>query len=90
MAFKTIKEMIEEDKKKAKWFIGELVKRGILRSAVATNDFDTNLVPRVYITIPYGRVGGGKQKGYQRWNDNTVKHAVKFWKANSKKNPKRR
>jgi len=69
-----------EEEEKAQWFISQLVKGGIPRSAIATNDFSSNLVPRVYITIPYGRKGGGKFKGYQRWNNMTVKQAVRFYK----------
>ena len=77
-------KQLAEDKRKAKWFIAELVKKGIPRSAVVTNDFDSNPIPRVYITIPYGRPHGGKNKGYQRWNPTTVKQAVSWFR-----NPRR-
>jgi hypothetical protein len=76
-----IARLQREERAKAQWFISQLVKSGVPRSAIATNDFSSNLVPRVYITIPYGKIGGGKQKGYQRWNATTVKQAVKFYKT---------
>jgi hypothetical protein len=75
------KRFEKELKEKAQWFIAQLAKGGIPRSAIATNDFSSNIVPRVYITIPYGRPGGGKQKAYQRWNTTTVKQALKWFKA---------
>ena len=80
-----IKALIKKQKEQADWFIKQLVKGGVPRRAIATNDFNTNLVPRVYVTIPYGTVGGGKQRSYQRWNNHTVGQALKFWRANSKK-----
>lgn len=86
---KTYEEYLRELKKKAKWFIEKLVKGGIPRSAIATNDFNTNLCPRVYITIPYGRPGGGRDKGYERWNPLTVKQAIRFYKTAGHRKPKR-
>ena len=75
-----IQRLQRKEKEKAQWFIAQLVGGGVPRSAIATNDFSSNLVPRVYITIPYGRKGGGSNRGYQRWNDLTVKQAIKFYK----------
>ena len=74
-------KLIREDKAKARWFMSRLVKLGVPRSALATNDFHSSLTPKVYITIPYGRLGGGRSKSYQRWNDATAKSAVKFYKS---------
>jgi len=87
---KTFEEYLREQKKKAKWFIAQLVKGGVPRSAIATNDFNTNLTPRVYITIPYGRPGGGRDKGYERWNLLTVKQAIRFYKTAGYRKPKGR
>jgi len=74
------KKYEKETKEKAQWFIARLVKGGIPRSAIATNDFSSNPVPRVYITIPYGRPRGGQQKAYQRWNTTTIKQALRWFK----------
>jgi len=75
-----VQQLQREEKEKAQWFIAQLVKGGVSRAAVATNDFTSNLIPRVYITIPYGRKGGGNRRGYQRWNSLTVKQAISFYK----------
>lgn len=76
-----IRKLQREEREKAQWFMSKLTKGGIPWSAVTTNDFSSSLVPKVYITIPYGRIGGGKHKGYQRWNLTTVKQALKFYKS---------
>lgn len=70
---------LKKDKEKAQWFISELIKNGIPKSAIATNDFDANPIPRVYITIPYGKDRGGKSKGYQLWNSRTLEFALNWW-----------
>jgi len=71
---------IKEQERVASWFISRLVKAGVPRSALRTTDFHSS-TPRVYITIPYGEPGGGKSRGYQRWNPTTVKQALKFYKS---------
>ncbi len=71
---------IRTDKKKAAAFISKLVRAGIPRKAIATNDFNSSLTNKVYITIPYGRKGGGMSRGYMLWNDNTLKLALRFWR----------
>ena len=74
---------VKDQERVARWFMGQLVKSGVPRSALGTTDFHSS-TPRVYITIPYGRPGGGRNRGYQRWNPTTVKQAVKFYKSGGK------
>jgi len=74
------KKYEKESREKAARFIAQLVKGGIPRRAIATNDFSACPTPRVYITIPYGRPRGGQQKSYQRWNTTTVKQALRWFK----------
>ena len=46
--------------KKAIPFIENLLKAGIPLSAILTNDWHCNLVPREYVTREYGRSQGGQ------------------------------
>jgi len=74
-------QILERQKHEADCFIAELIKMGIPKSAIATNDFSASLYPRVYVTIPYGVSHGGKSRGYHRWNNRTLSQAVKFYKS---------
>ncbi len=43
-------------------FIDKLISLNIPLSAISTNDFLYNLIPRVYVTREYGRKNGGKSR----------------------------
>ncbi len=60
-------------------FIWKLICEGIPKDALCTNDFKACPTAKVYVTIPYGRRGGGKKREYCQWNKKTVRSALKFW-----------
>lgn len=43
-------------------FINKLIALNVPLSAITTNDFSSNYMPRVYVTREYGRSNGGESR----------------------------
>jgi len=67
-------------------FIYDLMSRGIPCSQINTNDFSCNTKPSIYITIPYGREGGGKSKriSVNYLNNRSLNSAINFFTTKNK------
>ncbi len=62
-------------------FIHRLMSEGVPLSSIDVNDWNANLSPGIYVTIPYGGRKGGSYRIYHRWSKKDIKSALKFYKS---------
>ena len=62
-------------------FINKLILNKIPLSAISTNDFLTNYMPRVYVTREYGRQNGGatRKVHIKQFGNKAVDRLTKFY-----------
>ena len=74
-----VNKQLNADAQKAIDFMETLVKKGIPLEQINTTDWNSAPI-KVFVTVPYGKKGGGKRKEFKRFSDREVASAMKFWK----------
>lgn len=83
-SLQSMNDAMESKGKRAIKFIETLQEKGIPLEQINTTDWSSNSI-RVFVTIPYGKKGGGKNKEFNRFSEQEVNAAIKFWEENTKK-----